>query len=143
MHRTKAISFHCVVFLYSFTSRKVGVEQAHAGMEDGNDFHPLCPLTVQSMGQWWISPWAILFLSTQVTLNVFKDRFCFAASRKEKGPAYIFSLCFTVFPAVLLWKLFHSYFDIVSFKNRSPCLTFIWNMKKMPSAASLTLLSSA
>lgn len=76
-------------------------------MEDSNDFHTLCSLTVQSMGQWWISPWvlAIPILSIQVALNVFKDRFCFAASHKEKGPAYLLFSLFYCFPFCVAMKI--------------------------------------
>lgn len=83
--------------------------------------------------------WA-LFLSTEVALNVFKARFCVAASQKEKKKKSLAVIVLTVllfFPAVLLWKLFHSYSNIVSFKNRSPCLTFLWKMKEMPFCSKL------
>ena len=41
-----------VLSLYSFAPSEVGVERDCARMEDGNEFHPLCSLTVWSTGQW-------------------------------------------------------------------------------------------
>lgn len=129
--------------LYSFAPREVGVERACAGMEDGNNFHPLCALWLRGAQGSGESTPVTPFPSAEVAVNVFNIRFCFAASHEKRPCIYCSQRFYCFFPTALLWKLFHSYSNIVGFKNRSPCLAFLWNMKEMPSAASLTLLSSA